>query len=164
MTGPLRPRPFEWIVSDNEFLWHYIKLDTVKKLNVIIIYFNFEVQFHDQFSNFRFTFFFISIAVGFLSHSTLSVDWNVAISSKAANSGLRLWPCGTVPCSFPLPMIKTHSPHLVKELQFLLFVLDSQKSSNLTLSAYWPAEVWRNFNWSNCAGAVLESSLNFLFL
>lgn len=46
-----------------------------------------------------------------------------------------LWPCGTEPCSFSLPMIKTHSPHLVKELQILSFVLLSSRTSHLTPSS-----------------------------
>ena len=39
-TEPLRAGLFEWIVSDNESLWHCIKFNAVMKCNVIIINFN----------------------------------------------------------------------------------------------------------------------------
>lgn len=122
------------------------------------------VQFQDRF--------FPNTNSHFLTHIT--ADWLLeSLSPECRLEGSHLlqgcqqwahslWPCGTVPYPFSLPMIKTHSPHLVKELQFLSFVLHTQ-TSNLTLAA-WTAEVWRNLNWSNFAKAVLVSCHNFAFL
>lgn len=61
------------------------------KPNVIIINFDFQVQFQDQFYPNSNSHFLIHVAVGFLSHSALSVDWKVAISSEAANNGLTVF-------------------------------------------------------------------------
>lgn len=144
--------------------WIFMPLHKIKCIafNVIIINFNFDQQFHDQFTKFKFWYLNSYCSRIFEPLSPECRLEGIHLLWGCGQWAYSLWPCGTVPCSFSLPMIKTHPPNLLKELKFLLFVLHSW-TSNLTLSP-WAAEVWRNLNWSNFAGAILECCCNFLFL
>lgn len=102
----------------------------------LMLYFNsnFEVQFQVQFSKFKFT--FLNSYSSRLSEPHSPECWLEGghLLRGCQQWAHSLWPCGTEPCSFSLPMIKTRSPHLVKELRILSFVLHS-RTSNPTPSA-----------------------------
>lgn len=124
---PLKPGPLNTWFVDCFRHWIFMALHKnwwcALKFIVIIINSNLKCNFQISFPNSK-SHFLIYIAEGFWSHTALSVDWKVAISSEAANSGLTVF--GHVApslCSFSPTTIKTQSPQLVKELQILSFVL-----------------------------------------
>lgn len=117
------------IAPHSEFLWFYIKLNGAMKFTGFINNYNFDGQFLDQLFKFKSTSF-----NSYCSRVSQPLSPECRLEGGHLLRGCQLWahslwPCGTEPSPFSLPVINTHSPHPVKELQILSFVLHPRTSN-----------------------------------